>query len=110
MPVRSTYCQPLGLVLFFLRHLRRCRRSLAHDQENGVLVLGAIPMHLLTVMGHETAGRHWNSAVLGVEFRTGTYPPGALQHDDVAVVGMEMRAAEMIALGPFGIDDVKAGL
>src|SRR5215831_21109987 len=38
--------------LFILGHRCRCPRTLAHDQENGVLVLGTVPMHLLAVMGH----------------------------------------------------------
>jgi hypothetical protein len=36
-------------------------------------------------------------------------PPCTLQHDDVAVVGVEVRAAEMIALGPLVVDHVEAG-
>src|ERR1700756_1259616 len=67
-------------------------------------------MDLLAVMRDKTAGRHRDGAVLGIEFGAGADPPGALQHHDVAVVGVEMRVAEMIALGPFGVDHVEAGL
>src|SRR5215475_5032063 len=86
--------------LFFLGHGRRGPRTLAHDQKNRVLVLGTVPMHLLAVVGYKAARRHRDGVVLRIEFRTRAYPPGALQHDDVAVVGMKMRMAEMIALGP----------
>ena len=37
---------------------RRGRRTFAHDQQHRVLVLGAVPMHLLAVMGDEAAGGH----------------------------------------------------
>src|SRR6185312_13529420 len=81
------------------RDLRRRRRSFAHDQEHGVLVLGAVPMYLLAIMRDEAAGGHRNGAVLGIELRTRADPPGPLQHHDIAVVGMEVRMTEMIALG-----------
>src|ERR1700688_1662293 len=58
--------------LLLLRHRRRSRRAFAHDQENGVLILGAIPMHLFAVMRDEAAGRHRNRALLGIEFRART--------------------------------------
>ena len=62
----------------------------------------------LPIMGDKAAGRH-RRRVGGIEFRSRADPPRALQHDDVAVVGMEVRAAEMIALGPLVVDHVKAG-
>src|SRR5579862_2442414 len=65
-------------------------------------------MHLFAEMGHEAAGGK-RGRVGGIEMRPGADPPGALQHDDVAVVRMKVRAAEMVALGPFGIDHVKSG-
>src|SRR5262249_9476888 len=86
--------------LFLFPHLGRGCWSFAHDQEHCVLVLGAVPMHLLAEMSDEAAGGHRHAAVLRIEFGTRTDPPGALQHNDIAVVGMEMRMAEMIALGP----------
>src|SRR5216683_5615726 len=67
-------------------------------------------MHLLAEMGDETSGRHWRSTLFGIEFWSRADPPGALQHDDVTVVGMEVRPAEMVALGPFGVDGIEAGL
>src|SRR3954447_19212623 len=96
--IRTPPRGPGNSLLLFSRRGRS--RSFAHDQEHGVLVLGAIPMHLLAEMGHEAAGGH-RRGVGGIEFRSRADPPGTLQHGDVAVVGMEVRPAEMIALQPF---------
>src|SRR5207244_704846 len=84
-------------------------RAFAHDQQNGVLILGAVPMHLLGEMGDKAAGRH-RRRVGGVEFRPRADPPRALQNDDVAVVGVEVRAAVMIAVGPLVVHHIEAGL
>ena len=43
-----------NLLLFFRGG--GCRRAFAHDRENGVFVLGAVPMHLLVEMGDEASG------------------------------------------------------
>src|ERR1700742_511778 len=56
----------LARSLFLYR--RRSRRTLTHDQEYGVLVLGAVPMHLLAEMSEEAADRH-RRGVRGIEFR-----------------------------------------
>src|ERR1700760_4044590 len=96
--------------LLLLGDFRRGRRPFSHDQEHGVLVLGAVPVHLLAVMGDEAAGGHRNRALLRIEFRSRTDPPRSLQHHDVAVIGVEVRAAEMVALGPLVVDHVEAGL
>ena len=99
-----------GLQSFRLLDLGRRRRAFAHDQQYGVFILGAIPMHLFAEMRHKAAGGHRGGAVFRIEFRTGAHPPGALQDLDVAVVRMEVRVAEMVSLGPFVVDDVEAGL
>src|ERR1700722_1610590 len=80
--------------LFLLRDESRRGRAFAHDQQHGLFVLGAIPMHLHAEMGDETTGWHRNGAVFGIEFRPRAYPPGPLQHDNVPIVGMEVRMAE----------------
>src|SRR3954470_12373489 len=64
--------------LFFFRDGRGRSRALAHDQQHGILVLGAIPVHLLAGMGDEAAGRHRHRTMLGVELRTRADPPCAL--------------------------------
>src|SRR5580692_2628499 len=43
--------------LFFFRPGGR-RRTFSHDQQNGILILGAIPMHLFAEMRDEAAGGH----------------------------------------------------
>src|SRR5215831_1228153 len=95
------------LLRFF--HPRACRGALAHNKENRVLVLGAIPVHLLAEMGDE--GTCWHRYGIGrVKFIAGTDPPRALEHGDEAVVGMKMRATEVITCEPFVDHDIKAGL
>src|ERR1700761_2617748 len=94
--------------LLFFRSGGR-RGTLAHDQQNGVLILGAIPMHLFAEMRDETAGGH-RGGIGRIEFRSRAYPPGTLQHGDVTVVGVEMGSAEMIALGPFRVHHIETGL
>src|SRR4029077_17812694 len=61
--------------------------------------LGAVEMYPARVVHHETPRRHRNRAV-GIEFRAGADPRRSLEHGDEAVVGMEVRPAEMIARGP----------
>ena len=63
------------LLRFF--HPRACRGALAYNKENRVLVLGAIPVHLLAEMGDE--GTCWHGHGIGmIKFIAGTYPPRAL--------------------------------
>ena len=65
------------LLRFF--HPRACRGALAYNKENRVLVLGAIPVHLLAEMGDE--GTCWHGHGIGrIKFIAGTYPPRALEH------------------------------
>jgi hypothetical protein len=54
---RRAACLALKQHRLFLFRGRRSRRAFAHDQENGVLVLGAVPMHLFAEMRDEAAGR-----------------------------------------------------
>src|SRR5215831_19603239 len=76
---------------------RQRSRSFANDEDPGFLVLGAVPMHLLAEMGDETAARHGHHIVF-VDFVAGCDPPRALDHGDEAIVGMEMRLAEVARL------------
>src|ERR1043165_8047143 len=87
-----------GLLLFF--HARAGGRAHADDQQERVLVLGAVPVDLPAQMGDEAAGRHRHREVGGIELLAAADPPGALQHGDEAVVGMEVRLAEVVALEP----------
>src|SRR5262245_20651309 len=66
-------------------------------------------MHLLAEMGDEGAGRQRN-AVIGIECCSATHPPRPAVDGDEAIVGMEMRPAEMVALEPLVEHDVKSGL
>src|SRR6202040_567285 len=84
-------------------------RSFANNEEDGVLILCAIPMHLLAEMGHKGAGRHGNR-VRGIEYVAGAHPPGSLEHGDEAVVWMKMRPAEIVACEPFVQNDIEARL
>ena len=54
-------------------------------------------MHLLAEMGDETAARHGHHIVL-VDFVAGCDPPRAFDHGDEAIVGMEVRFAEVAGL------------
>src|SRR3984957_2078092 len=105
-PGRTWLWYPPTLFLF---RGERGRRAFAHDQQYGFLVLGAIPMHLLAEMRHEASGGH-RGRIGGIEFRARAHPPGALDHGNEAVVGMEMRPAEMIARGPFYVDGIESRL
>src|SRR5262249_11667050 len=78
---------------------RAGRRAFADDQDNRILLLRAVPVHLLAEMGHERPLAHRHRLV-GVELVAGADPPGALEHRDEAVVGVEMRAAEIVAVEP----------
>src|SRR6516164_6039618 len=82
--------------------------SVADDEHPGLLVLGAVPMHLLGEVGDEAAGRHRHHFVL-VEFVSGRDPPRSFDHGDEAIVGMEVRLAEVARLETVE-NDVGAGL
>src|SRR5262249_43779846 len=83
-------------------------RSLANDEDPGFLVLGAVPMHLPAEMRDETAARHGHHIVF-VDFVAGCDPPRAVDHGDEAIVGMEMRLAEVAGLESIE-DDVEPAL
>src|SRR5262249_42185357 len=87
---------------------RQRARSLANDEDPGFLILGAVPMHLLAEMGDETAARHGDHIVL-VDFVAGCDPPRAFDHGDEAIIGMEMRLAEVARLESIE-DDVEPAL
>jgi len=95
------------LLRFF--HPRACRGTLAHNKENRVLLLGAIPVHLLAEMSGEATCGH-GDGIGRIELITGTDPPRALEHRDETVVGMKMRATEVVTCEPFVDHDIKAGL
>src|SRR5262249_9297438 len=73
--------------------------SLADDEQPSLLIFGAVPMHLLGEMGDEGARRHGNHVDF-VVLVAGCHPPCALNHGDEAVVGMEVRLAEVARLEP----------
>src|SRR5262249_41727297 len=66
-------------------------------------------MHLLAEMGDEGAGRQRN-AVIGIECCSAAHPPRPAEDGDEAIVGMEMRPAEMVALEPLVEHDIKSSL
>src|SRR5256885_6874527 len=84
--------QSCPIALFLLRR-RRGRRTFTHDQENGVFVLGAIPMYLFAEVRDKASRRH-RRGVGRIEFRSRTNPPSALQHGDETVVGVEVGRSE----------------
>src|SRR5262245_3862105 len=73
-----------------LRLLDQCQRSrsLADDEHPRLLVLRPVPVHLLAEMRDEAARGHGLHVVL-VDLVAGRDPPGALDHGDEAVVGVE---------------------
>jgi len=75
----------------------RGSRSIRFSLPVPLLVLGAVPMHLLAEMRDETAARHGDHIVF-VDFVAGCDPPRAFDHGDEAIVGMEMRLAEVARL------------
>src|SRR5262245_60308389 len=87
---------------------RQRSRSFANDEDPGFLILSAVPMHLLAEMGDETAAGHGNHIVF-VDFVAGCDPPRAFDHGDEAIVGMEMRLAEVAGLESIE-DDVEPTL
>src|SRR4030081_2476834 len=107
-PAMTTFGCCAGIApLFRLLDPRVGGRSFAHDEQDRVLVLGAVPMHLLAEMSHEGALPH-RHRIGGIKLVAGADPPGALELRADAIVGMEMRAAEIIAREPFVDHDVKA--
>src|SRR6516164_7749750 len=107
LPMASTI-PSLACKLLCLLDQRQRSRSFANDEDPGFLVLGAVPMHLLAEMRDETAARHGDHIVL-VDFVAGCDPPSAFDHGDEAIVGMEVRLAEVARLESIE-DDVEAGL
>src|SRR5215475_10075983 len=99
-------CNPCKLLC--LLDQRQRSRSFANDEDPGFLVLGAVPMHLLAKMRDETAARHGDHIVF-VDFVAGCHPPRAFDHGDEAIVGMEMRLAEVARLETVE-DDVGSAL
>src|SRR5262249_46993233 len=87
------------LLLGFLNQGQRAW-SFADNEHPCLLVLGAIPVHLFGKMRDETTGAHRRHVLLVGALVAGGHPPGALDHGDEAVVGMEMRLAEIARLEP----------
>src|SRR5436190_10509863 len=94
-------CAHPGYDSSLFRHLHQTERSwaLADDEHPGFFVFGAVPMHLLAEMRDEAAGRHGNHIVL-VGLVAGGHPPSPFDHGDEAIVGMEVRLAEIARLEP----------
>src|SRR5262249_20506178 len=85
---------------------RAGRRADANDQDDGLLVLGAVIVHALGPVIDERAGRHRHRRVRIVGAARAD-PPRALDHGDEAVVRMPVRPAH-IAGQPFGQHHVEA--
>src|SRR5215469_7913890 len=83
--------------------------AFADDEDDRILVLGAVPMHLLAEMGHERPRVH-RHRIVGIPLVAGADPPGALEHRDEAVIGMEMRMAEIVPGEPLVDHHVEPGL
>ena len=70
------------------------RRAHAPDLDDRLLVLGPVVVDLASVVDDVAAGRHRHRA-LGIERLAGAHPPGAGDHHEEAVVGMEVRPAHV---------------
>jgi hypothetical protein len=66
-------------------------------------------MHLEGVIDHEGALGQLDRAGR-IDHRAGAFPPGAVDHGDDAIVGMEVRTAEAIRLELVDVDVQRAGL
>src|SRR4051794_41521430 len=75
---KRAFVHPTISALFLFRRCRR-PRPFAHDQQHGVLILGAVPVHLLAEMGDKAAGGHWRR-IGGIEFLGRPHPPRGLPH------------------------------
>src|SRR6185437_13732427 len=94
--------------LFHLGRRRRLR-TVADNEQDRLLVLGAVVVNAARVVHHNASCRHRNRAA-GVEFRAGADPPRSLQHGDEAVMRMEVRSAEVIARSPLYHDGIESRL
>src|SRR5262249_26329307 len=80
-----------GLLLF---RRRGGRRAHAPDLDDRLLGLGAVVVYLAAVVDHVAARRRRHRA-LGIECLARAHPPGARQHREEAIVGMEERPAHV---------------
>src|SRR6266568_3144750 len=74
--------------------LPRIVQPVAHDENPGLFVFGAVPMDLLAEMSDEAAGWH-RCHIFFVDLVAGCHPPCTFDHDDEAVIGMEVGFAEI---------------
>src|SRR5262249_48132832 len=85
------------------------RRAVADDDERCVFLLGAVPVHALAEMSDERTRLRRHRQVGRIELIAGADPPDTVEHVDEAVVGMEMRTAE-VALLPHDHLHIEPGL
>src|SRR5262247_3732140 len=92
----------------FLFRRRRGRRAHAPDLNDRLLGLGAVVVDLAAVVDDVAPGRRRHRA-LRIEFLAGAHPPGAREHGEEAIVGMEVRSTH-VPRKPLHTDDVRTGL
>src|SRR4051794_41970364 len=95
---KRAFVHPTISALFLFRCCRR-PRPFAHDQQHGVLILCAVPVHLLAEMGDKAAGGHWRR-IGGGEFLGGAPPPRALRPGGVGGGGGGGGAGEKVVPHP----------
>src|SRR5712691_747517 len=83
-------------------------RAHAPDLDDGLLVLGAVVVHLARVVD-DVAPRGRGHGRVGVELLAGSHPPGTRQDHEETIVGVEVRPAHVPGQ-PLDPRDVQARL
>jgi len=68
------------------------------DEEDGVLILGTVPNHLLAELGHERARPHRTARRGRIALLPVPTHQGAVEHRDVAVVGAKCGRLKLLPL------------
>ena len=82
-----------------LGDLRGLNRSDSGDLDDRILVASAIPMNASGRMEHVGADLD-RFRIVEIKLFAGSIPPDSLDHNDVAVLRMEMRIASQAAIMP----------
>src|SRR5262245_60870102 len=92
----------------FLFRRRGGRWAHAPDLDDRLLGLGAVVVDLAAVVD-DVAARGCRYRALRIELLARAHPPGARQHREEAIVGMEVRPTHVPGK-PLHTDDVRTGL
>src|SRR5713101_5313919 len=83
-------------------------RSLPYNFQNGLPVLGAVVVDLLTKM-RDKAARGQRDGAVRIELGASAHPPGSREDGDIPVIGMPVWMAHVMR-GPFDQDNVQTRL